>query len=211
MRDMDKGRVSRWKKWVGNDVIKVLENATIELKSAWKADMRSPDHYPIWTDIVFGETVALLQGKPLKPKHGPIKLPPLAPPPAPLHLSELLKEETVKSVYGLQNNGSYEDALKIAATRDEKAYSTFRKLLRAIEAAYEIDYCSSGFDAIPKPRVHFLHRNLLQIADSENLQDLTLQGTVEFFDDICPCGKKHKTDAIRKLKKRSSRAANTKR
>jgi hypothetical protein len=202
---MEQSRASRWKKWVDVGTVEVLEKAARELKSAWKADMRSPDKYPIWTDIVFTETEARLRGEP--PKHGPVELPPRAsrPAPPPRRLSELLNEQTVKIVYEQQNNGSYEDALKIAAAgpeRNGKAYSTFRKLLRAIEAAYGIDYCSSGIETIPTPKVHFLHRGLLDIADLARVNDLTHGGIVEFLDDLCPCGKRHTAEAIRKLRRR---------
>ena len=38
------------------------------------------------------------------------------------------------------------------------------------------------------------------------MDDLTSEGFVEFFDDLCPCGKKHQADAIRKLGQRIAKA-----
>jgi len=122
------------------------------------------------------------------------------PPPPPTSLSELLDENVIKSLYEDQNNGSYEDALKIAWGNDKKAYRTFRKLLRAMESAYEIS--SYGWQAIPKPKVQFLHRNLLDIAALAELNELTHQGLAEFLDDVCPCGERHSAEAIRKLRTR---------
>jgi hypothetical protein len=195
MPNMSKNR-HRWKELLGDHAVGALEEAAKEFRLSWEADTKSPEYYPLHTEIAFGETKARLRGEPQV--QGPIKLPPPAPPPR--CLSELLKEKTIKAVYEDQNNGSYEDALKIAGGEDEKAHLTFRKLLRAIEAAYEIR--AYGWEAIPIPRVHFLHRNLLEIAALVQLNDLTHQGLVEFFDDVCPCGEKHNAEAIRKLRKR---------
>ena len=187
-----------WKRWLeleSKAALLVLENAAMELKLAWEADMKSPNHYPIQTDILLSEIQAQLRGE--QPAKGPIKLPPESPPPR--RFSDLVEEGTIKAVYEDQNNGSYEAALKIAASRDEGAYAAFRKLMRAVEAAYEIR--SYGWEAIPKPRIHFLHRNLLEIADTF-VVGLTREGILEFLDDLCPCGRKHQSDAIRKLIKR---------
>lgn len=129
------------------------------------------------------------------------KLPP--PPPPPKRLSELVDEKTIRTVYEQQNAGTYREALKLAASGDRKASLAWRKILHAVEAAYFINHY--GDDAAPKPRVHFLHRELLEIADATDLKELTHQGFAEFLDDVCPCDKNHKTDAIRKLRKRWSR------
>ncbi len=200
MPNMSKNR-HRWKESLGDQTVGALEEAAKQLTLSWEADTKSPEDYPLNTEITFGETKARLRGEPQV--QGPIKLPPPTPPPR--SLSELLKEETIKAVYEDQNNGTYEDALKMAGAEDEKAHLTFRKLLRAIEAAYEIR--AYGWEAIPKPRVHFLHRNLLEIAALVHLNDLTHQGLVEFLDDICPCGEKHNAEAIRKLRKRHASAS----
>jgi hypothetical protein len=55
-------------------------------------------------------------------------------------------------------------------------------------------------------RVHFLPRELLDIVKLLKLNDLTSEGLVDFFDDLCPCGKKHHAEAIRKLGKRIAKA-----
>lgn len=59
---------------------------------------------------------------------------------------------------------------------------------------------------IPKPKVNFLHRELLAIAESLKLNELTTEGLAEFLDDLCPCGKTHNGEAIRKLTKRVSKS-----
>ena len=191
-------RGHRWKNWVENEsTLLVLEEAALELKAAWDTDKKSPEHYPMHTEIVFSETMARLRGE--LPNEGPIKLPPPQPPPR--RFCELVDEQTIKAVYEDQNNGSYQEALRIAASWHEQAYPTFRKLLRAVAVSYEIHSYGSG--AIPKPRTHFLHKNLLEIADKV-LAGLKLEGILEFLDDTCPCGRLHQADAIRKFRKRRS-------
>src|SRR5262249_18729108 len=107
---------------------------------------------------------------------------------------------TIRAVYEQQNDGTYQEALKLAAFVDGKASSAWRKILHAVDAAYLID--RYGDQAAPKPRVQFLHRELLKIAALADLNDLSHQGIVEFLDDLCPCGERHTAEAIRKLRKR---------
>ena len=190
----------RWKKSLGNEIVEVLTEAAREIRLSWEADRLSGEYYPLHTDVTFHELKERLRGKPRVER--PIKLP--LPGRPPQHLYELIKEKTVKAVYEDQNNGGYEEALRIAGGENEKAHPTFRKLLRAIVAAYEIR--SYGWEAMPKPRVHFLHRNLLEVAALAGLSDLMHQGFVEFLDDVCPCGERHTAEAVRKLRKRCPKA-----
>jgi hypothetical protein len=189
----------RWKQSLDGCIRAVLEKAGPRLKWAWKVDMEYPKSYPANTDYAFGEIKAQirecqLQGR-IEVKKGTGRLPP--PPPPPECFSELIDDKTVRAVYEDQNVGSYKNALELAAKRDG---SVFRKILNAVNTAYMIEYY--GIELAPKPRVHFLHRNLLEIADLGQLSDLTHEGIAEFLDDLCPCGKTHKSDAIRKLRKR---------
>jgi hypothetical protein len=115
--------------------------------------------------------------------------------------SELVDDRVIRAVFEDQNAGSYSEALKCAASGHKSAHRAFRKILNAVESAYLIDYFGNEF--APKPRVLFLHRNLLEIADLLQLSVLRPAGIMEFLDDLCPCGRKHKSDATRKLIKRS--------
>ena len=125
--------------------------------------------------------------------------------PPPETFSELVDDKVIAAVYEDQNDGSYKDALRKAAKPFGEGSKAWRKIMRAMDAAYAVNYF--GLEFAPKPRVHFLHRNLLTLVDSPHLRDLTLRGVVEFIDDLCPCGKRHNLDAIRKLKRRAARRA----
>jgi hypothetical protein len=196
----------RWKmSLVGSDH-RALDGAAGTLAWTWKMDIKSPKSYPLNTDYAFcqiKERIRDGQHPSLPPtERMRSKLPP--PPPPPKRLSELIHERTIRAVYEDQNAGRYGDALKLAARQN---YPAFRRILNAIGQAYLIDYF--GPDAAPRPRVHFLHRNLLEIADLLGLSDLKHDGIVEFLDDMCPCRKTHQPDAIRKLRKRLAGVSST--
>lgn len=189
----------RWKSWIEDDLARcVLEQAAETLKWAWGIDKNYPKSYPVNTSHVFEQIAEQLRHEP--GEHKPFKLPP--PPPPPQSLFDLVDDKMISAVYEDQNDGSYKDALRRAA--DFGGGASWRKILRAVDAAYAIGHY--GDEAAPKPRVHFLHRNLLALLESpivgEKLQDLRLEGIQDFFDDLCPCGTEHTAEAIRKLRKR---------
>jgi hypothetical protein len=190
----------RWRESLSAETNRVLEEAAERLEWAWSVDQKHPNSFPVNTDYAFAEIQEKLRYK--SSSNAVRKL--LSLPPPPKCLSDLLDEKTIKGVYEDQNDGSYEDALKRAAAGLPKGTSAWRKISQALSVAYMIDYY--GLEHAPKPRVQFLHRNLLSIADSLDVGDMRHSGIVEFLDDICPCGKKHTSEAIRKLRKRWSRA-----
>jgi len=194
----------RWKSSLGDDICSVLDNAAARLAWAWKVDMKYPRSFPMNTSYAFCEIDEWIKeckrrGEPRVERKG-LPIPSSRPP---RRFSDLLDDRVIRAVFEDQNAGSYSAALKLAASGDKAAHRTFRKILKAVAPAYLI--CHFGDDAAPKPRVHFLHRSLLELATSLDLSDLTHDGIVEFLDDLCPCGKRHTADAIRKLRKRALR------
>jgi hypothetical protein len=180
-----------------------VEHLAERLKWAWRIDLKDPESYPLNTGSVFFEIEESLKARSQNTQQS-AKVPPVPPPPR--RLPELVRERTIKAVYEEQNDGTYESALKLAASGD---LSSWQKILHALSGAYLIDRVSVYL--APKPRVHFLHRNLLELANLLELNDLTHQGIVEFLEDLCPCGKRHKVEAIRKLRKRWTARKRTKR
>jgi hypothetical protein len=194
----------RWKLSVSNDIRAVLEHSAKSLKWAWRTDDKDPKSYPINTHSVFAEIKTQLSEVSRAISKIDSQKQKLVPTPRlPTRLSELVAERTIKAVYEEQNKGSYNAALKLAVYQGEKGASAWRKILLAVDAAYRI--CVYGVESIPRPRVQFLHRKLLEIADAAEVGDLNHQGIVEFLDDLCPCGDNHKPEAIRKLRKRWTR------
>ena len=193
----------RWKMWVSRGTCRLLEEGAETLAWAWGIDRQDPKSYPQNT----GNALYQLKGQieeDLRPREQETnrkrsKLP--LPPPPPKRFSELIDDRTIQVVYEDQNADSYAGALQRAARGDNR---TFRKILRAIEGVYVIDQI--GAQAAPRPKVNLLHWGLLDIAKVIGLQDLTDEGIQEFLDDLCPCGKAHKPDAIRKLRKRWARS-----
>jgi hypothetical protein len=192
----------RWKEWLGKDIRGVLEDAEERLEQAWQLDLTYPNSYPLNTKHAFQEVKErILECQPQgrsQVSSKALKLGLLRTPP-PKHFSDLVADGTIRAVYEEQNTGSYIDALRRARSGEKTATRAFRKILNAVEAAYYVEHF--GDDAAPKPRVHFLHRNLLEIADSLD-PNWRHEAIVDFLDYLCPCHKKHGLDAIRKLRQR---------
>jgi hypothetical protein len=179
----------RWKNNLDERLTAVFEDTAGYLKWAWQEDCKHPKSYPVNTAYAFVEIDREIADPNRKPKR--VKLPR---PRIPKTLLELVDERAIKVIYEDQNTGSYEEAIKEAY--GFSGSRAWRKIWRAIDAAYFVRF---GDEHAPKPRVHFLHRRLLELANSEPLTGLTLVGLLGFLDDLCPCGEKHKPDAIRKL------------
>ena len=199
----------RWKLSVSDHAKNVLEGLAKRVKWAWEIDKKDPKSYPLNTDYVFGEideqlSKFLRDRSQIEPQARKLPLPPRPP----MRFSDLVDEKIIKAVYEQQNDGSYEDALKLAASGKGKGASAWRKIVLAVDASYMIDFC--GMEFIPRPRVQFLHRKLLNIAERVGLNDISHEGIAEFLDDLCPCEEKHKSGTIRKLRKRWSGTARTK-
>lgn len=194
----------RWKRSLDADICSVLEDAAARLAWAWEVDMKHPRSFPVNTSYAFCQINEWIEecerkGEPEVERKGLV----LRRSRPPRCFSELVDDGIVRAVFEDQNVGSYRDALKLAASGDKAAHFTFRKILKAVEPAYLISHY--GDEHAPRPRIHFLHRNLLEIADVLHLNDLTHEGITEFLDDLCPCHKKHTADAIRKLRRRVAR------
>jgi hypothetical protein len=197
----------RWKMSLNESSQQALEGDAETLAWTWKRDMESPKSYPINTDYAFWQIKQRIRNSKLSRPQTEQKLSGLPPPPPPpKQFSKLVYEGTICAAYEDQNAGRYIDALKQAALGDHAA---FHKILNAIDRAYLIEHF--GLDAAPKPRNHFLHRNLLEIADLLGVSDMKHEGILEFLDDLCPCGKMHRPDAIRKLRKRVAPKSDSKR
>jgi hypothetical protein len=206
MLDVSKNQ-HRWKRSLDDKNRRLLEEAADTLAWAWKTDMKDPKSHPMNTELALSGIRKQIKDRQLPSRNANpamvFELP--APPPPPKCFSELVNEGTIRAVYENQNAGSYKDALKRAAKEDD---ATFRKILNAIGQAYHID--RAGPEVAPKPRNHFLHRNLLELAALVGLDDLNHQGVVEFLDDLCPCAIRHQTDAIRKLRQRLAAKSSSK-
>jgi hypothetical protein len=200
----------RWKVWVTEQARIILEESTSRLEWAWETDQNYPKSYPVTTDKMFSMIHAKLGLGKRRESGIQRRVQKLPSPSRPRkRLSKLLHEKAIKAVYENQNDGRYEDALKLAAAGEREGFAAWRKIWRAINDAYLIHVYGDEF--IPRPRVQFLHRNLLKLADVVEIDDLKDEGIAEFFDDLCPCGKSHEPETIRKLKKRWNDRKETKR
>lgn len=191
----------RWKKLLSEQARTAFEESAGRLNRAWAVDKKNRNSYPRYTDREFSRIRHRLglisRVSPGVEQHAE-ELP--SPPVPPTRLSDLLHEKTIKAVFEDQNGGSYEDALRLAIGEDPRSAAAWRKILQAVDAAFRTRYYGDEF--IPRPRVQFLHRNLLELAAIMEIDDVKYEALAEFFDDLCPCGERHKEDAVRKLRKR---------
>lgn len=181
--------------------IELLKDTAKQLRIAWKRDTETPDRYPWDTDYVFCRATEDLQGK------SPRVISEFPPPRKPRCLYDLVAERSIKASYEDHNRGSYEQALKLASKGEGKnSWAAFQKILRAMERVYLASYFA--LELLPAPKVHFLHRRLLELAKVVRMEDpkyLRDKWLVDFLDDLCPCGKAHSKEAVRKLKERLPR------
>jgi hypothetical protein len=189
----------RWKGSVSYKIQHVLEEAATDLKLAWSSDSKDSRSYPFSSEFVLNELKDRIKNRPRS-----TKLPISEPPAEAENLMDLIEEKIVRAVYEDQNSGSYKDAVRKASAGGRQGRVVWRKIVRSIDRAYEIGV--HRVEIVPMPRVQFLHRELLDIVSLLKLNDITSEGLVEFFADLCPCGKKHRAEAIRKLRKRIAKA-----
>ena len=185
----------RWKLSLDHRKVRLLEELASELRWSWDIDSEHPRSYPINTDHVFSEIRRDLREN--RPRTKKVKL---RPPPPPKRFSDLFDEGLIKTVYEQQHDSSYEAAIRLAGASRQGSSNAFHNLMKAARAAWEIT--CYGDHVIPRPKIHFLHRELLEIAEDLDLDTLTNAGLEEFFEDVCPCSKTHHAEAIRKLRKR---------
>jgi len=192
----------RWAEWVSKHAKDVLKEYVNLLKKAWAEDKKDPRSFPLSTgELLFELERRLKQGPGTE---GTQEWQPSRPSP-PRRLSDLVDEKLVKIVFEQQNSDSYERALRLAAFGGKKRNLAWRKISLALNAAYLIKV--DGPHAIPRPRVDYLHRELLKMTEQLKINKLTHAGIAEFLDDICPCcGIKHRPGTVRKLRNRWSRS-----
>jgi hypothetical protein len=184
------------------EVRNLLWKSAERLKVAWERDQEDPKSYPTNTSFVLAEIRAGVTGQRAMRSVGHLRLPT-----PPKRLAELVSERTVKAIWEDNRNGRFEDAIAHASATDyknpDKSWKIFQGIIRAMEAAYLVEYWGLGF--IRKPKVNILHKGLNEIAKAAGIGDQTEEGFAEFLDDLCPCGLKKHREAVRKLSSRSAR------
>lgn len=189
----------RWKEWLDERSITIIEGFAEDVKPAWKADSKYPRSYPRATEYVFSETILDLRGRNVALKKRR-RLPHGTPPPVKC-FADLFYEPHIRWIYEDRHADSYDVALKTADLRRGGASSkALYKLMKAAETAFHV---SMGGE-VPAPRNSFLHREFLELAKVLDLHKHRNAALAEFLEDLCPCGKAHKPEAIRKLRKRKA-------
>jgi hypothetical protein len=153
-----RGNQHRWKMWLEPRVVEVLEEARETLKESWERDKRYPKSYPTNTSHALYDIKAeLTRSSRASKKMTGLPVPP--PPPKSVH--DFIDERTIKTLYEDRHAGSYKQAIKQASEGDGRGYEAWKRIVNCLRAAYVLSF---GEDYLPKPTVHLLHRELLEIA-----------------------------------------------
>ena len=192
-----------WAEWVESaEVLHLLWKSKERLKIAWEWDQKDPKSYPLNTSFVLAEVRASVTNRLGVRSISHLKLPK-----PPMSLAKLISERTIKTIWEENHSGSFVDAITQAAATDyenpDKSWKIFQGIIRAMEAAYLVEYW--GLEFIPKPKVNILHKGLNEIAKAAGIGNQTEKGFAEFLDDLCPCGLKKHREAVRKVSSRSTR------
>ncbi len=195
---------SNWEAQVEKGKKKLLGVAKRRLRAAWRFDRHSHSGYPLNVAAALDEieSAARIHTTRLGPNRWRFEhvtmLPPPAPPPK--RLSDLVSDRDIQFIYEDQHSGTYLDALAKAQRDEASGPKALRQILRALEQAYAANYF--GLELLPRPKVNILHRGILKIAALVGLENLSHRAMAEFLDYLCPCGRAHSWDAVRKLRKR---------
>jgi hypothetical protein len=197
--------MSGWENYLESDEVRNLLWAAKELLgNAWKADLKLPKSYPFSTSYALGQIREKLRGKKGKPTRfrffpqtKRVK-----------RLSDLLPGKTVRAIWEEYHAEDFDEVLRKAASIGSRTVSAKEgwKAFKAIERAMETTYLVTcyGDDFLSKPKNSILHRGLDKIARLAGLHQTTV-GFAEFLDDICPCGLKNHSEALRKMESRTPR------
>jgi hypothetical protein len=191
-----------WAEYVESpEVRNLLWMSKERLKLAWESDRKDPKAYPLNTSYVLA---TIQEGVTARSRKRSTKLRFTL---NPRRLAELVREKLVKSIWEENHAGKFEDAIAQATPRNSKEFNNswrvFQGIIRAMEAAYLVDYWCQEF--MPRPKVNILHKGLDQTAKAAGIGHQIQKGFAEFLDDLCPCGLKRHREAVRKLSSRSKR------
>lgn len=191
-----------WEKWVESEEVReALWKGKDRLKFAWEHDQNDANSYPINTDWALADIQRNVSTQ-LAKKHSARRLRIRK---KPTTLAELVPEKLVKTIWEDHHNSSFESAITRAADTSydepEKSWKVFKRIIRAIETAYLVEYW--GWELLPRPKVNILHRGLDEIAKAAGLGEQTVEGFAQFLDDLCPCGLRRHKEAVRKSMSRS--------
>ncbi len=188
----------RWKAAVPKEKVKFLAAARRELRNTWNWDRKDRKSYPLNTSLALSEIEGSVRSIPRRSR--PMKRVQYFGPKKPKRIGDLIPEQAIKNVFEDQHSETYAAALADARKGGENGFKAVRSIFRAAEQAYVALFF--GLELLPKPKVNILHRGIIKIGNALGLKDLSHPAMAEFLDYLCPCGRGHNWDAVRKLRKR---------
>jgi len=179
--------------------IKLLLEAKDQIRQGWDWDDQGTKSFPMNTAQLLYEIEGRLKGR--RPRHRkPRKLPH---PAVPKRLQDILPESTVRRVHEYLHEEPFHEALAELHEPNNRSRALHRIKETIDSSLYAEHY---GYESLPKPRGHWLHRQVLGALTAVAPGKLSDSEMVKLFDYICPCGSEHNREAMKKFRWRLSRA-----
>jgi len=187
-------------KRVSKGNIRLLLDSTEQIRQAWDQDNRGTKGFPLQTAGSLYEIETRLKGgRPRKRRKGPkgirIKVP--------TQLRDILPDKTVHRVHEYLYEEPFKEALVELYSADVKSQALERIRNTILNALTVEQY---GYEALPKPRGNWLHRQLLGVLTTAAPGKFSDSDMAKLFDYFCPCGTAHNRETMKKFRWRLSRA-----
>ncbi|MBZ5658009.1 MAG: hypothetical protein LAO56_22330 [Acidobacteriia bacterium] len=185
--------------------IKFLLESKAHIKQAWDWDDQGTKGFPMNTANLLYEIETKLKGsrprkrQSLEPKKkllGSIVLKRAT------RLKDILSERTVEQVHEYLHEEPFREALGDLRSADIHSRAVHR-IKETIASALDADHY--GYEALPKPRGNWLHRQLLGALRAPAPGKFSDSDMVKLFDYFCPCGSEHNREAMKKFRWRLSK------
>lgn len=118
-------------------------------------------------------------------------------------LRDILPERAIEQVHEYLHEEPFREALAELYSPADRSRA-FNRIKDTINNALYAEHF--GYEALPKPRGNWLHRQVLGALTAAAPGKFTDSEMVTLFDYFCPCGIEHNREAIKKFRWRLTRA-----
>ena len=202
---MKKRKGCKWPVRTSSRNAKILSELSAQLRHTWGVDRKGTRGFPV-------NTAYLLAGveNRLRRRAPPRRIRKLPAPRLPRTIDALLKgvSKLVPRVYEYMYEEPIEDAFARLSGPPGRTnhrvsgdgISAYGQICDAVTTSLGVE--AHGDQILPSPRGNWLHRQILDLATTAGLGDLTNREMEQFFEDVCPCGAKHSRETLKKFRQR---------
>jgi hypothetical protein len=186
-------------KGVSKGNIKLLLESKELIRQAWGWDDHGTKSFPMNSGQLLYEIETSLKGSRPRKRHKEkgIVLRQAT------RLRDILPEKTVEQVHEYLHEEPFREALAELYSPADRSRA-FNRIKDTINNALYAEHF--GYEALPKPRGNWLHRQVLSALTVAAPGKFTDSEMVKLFDYFCPCGIEHNREAMKKFRWRLARA-----